>query len=43
MPGYTKSFMGRNVAWVIDEIEKAIDNKVPTLSGSITLEGEKDD
>ena len=43
MPGYTKSFIGKDFAWIVAEVEKALDNKVPTFSGSITLEGEKDD
>lgn len=40
MPGYTKSFIARDFAWIVAEIEKALDNKVPNLSGPVRVEGE---
>ena len=41
MPGYIKTFVGKNLAWVLAEIENALDNKVKTLSG--TVEVKQDD
>lgn len=38
MPGYTKTFIGKDFQWVLNEIEKAINGKVPTLSGPVRIE-----
>jgi hypothetical protein len=35
MPGYVKTFIGKNFKWILEEIEKAAENKVPTLSGPV--------
>ena len=42
MPGYTKSFIARDFAWILAEIEKALDNKIPTLSGAMDIQNERE-
>lgn len=37
MPGYIKTFVGKNLAWVLAEIDNALDNKVKTLSGIVEV------
>jgi dihydroxyacetone kinase DhaKLM complex PTS-EIIA-like component DhaM len=38
MPGNVKTFIGTSFPWVMSEVEKALDSRVPTLSGVIKLE-----
>jgi len=44
MPGQRKTFVTtrKNFAWLIAEIEKALDNKVPTFTGGQNIQNEKD-
>ena len=42
MPGYVKSFIGKDLGWIVAEVEKALDNRVPNLSGP-EVEGETHD
>jgi hypothetical protein len=38
LPGYVKSFSSHDIAWIINEVEAALDARVPNLSGPITVE-----
>ena len=38
MPNNVKKFVSRNRSWLFEEVDKALDQKVPNLSGPITLE-----
>lgn len=41
MPGYVKGFVGPNRRKLFAEIDEALDNKVPTLSGKVeVIDGE---
>lgn len=35
MPGYVKTFIGKDLSKLLAETEHALDNKVPTLSGAV--------
>lgn len=43
MPGYVKGFIGKDFKWILNEIEHALDSKVPNLSGPIELKDEEND
>jgi hypothetical protein len=38
MPGYVKSFMAPSITKITQEVQEALDNKVPTLSGAIKVD-----
>jgi hypothetical protein len=38
MPGYVKTFVGKDLAWIFAEIENALDNQVKTLSGVVEVQ-----
>lgn len=40
LPGYVKTFVGKDLAWILAEFENALDNKVKTLSGVVELEND---
>lgn len=43
MPGQVKYFVSKNFGWILAEVEKALDNKIPNLSGPMTVVKEESD
>lgn len=43
LPGHVKTFVSADRSWLYREVERALDEQVPTFTGAITLEKKDND